>query len=73
MNCHTTIPEILNMFILSLVLVPTITHAITLNFFLTFLAQQKSSHQDSSHSVLLIKFILLPIYNTPTSKSNNTF
>jgi hypothetical protein len=38
MSCHTTIPEILDMLILSFVLVPTETHATTMDLFLTFLA-----------------------------------
>jgi hypothetical protein len=38
MNCHTTTPKILNSLILSLVLVPTKTHATILDLFLTFLA-----------------------------------
>jgi len=38
MSCHTTTPEILDMFILCLVLVLTSTHATTLNLFLTFSA-----------------------------------
>ncbi len=56
MSCHTTTPEILEMFILSFVLVPIKTHATTLDLFLTFIAQRKFFHQDSSNPVILIKF-----------------
>lgn len=56
MNCHTTVLKILDILIFSLVLVPTETHATTLHLFLKFLAQWKSSSQDSSHFVFLIKF-----------------
>ncbi len=72
MNYHTTIPEILNTLIFSLVLVPTKTHATTLDLFLTFLAQRKSSHQDFSHLVFLIKFCFY-LFATPKIQNQTTF
>ncbi len=60
------------MFILSLVLLLTKTHATTLDLFLTFLAQQKSSCQDSSHLVFLIKFNFY-IFTTPQNQNQTTF
>jgi hypothetical protein len=48
--------KILNTFILSLVLVPTKTHATTMDLFLTFLPQQKFTRQVSSDPVVLNKF-----------------
>ncbi len=71
MSYHTTTPKILNTLILSLVLVPTKTHAITLDLFLTFLAQRKSSCQDSSHSVFLIKFQFY-LFTTPQNQNQTT-
>jgi hypothetical protein len=68
MNYHTTIPKILDTFILSLMLVPTKTHATTLDLFLTFLAQHKSSHQNSFHSVFLIKFCFY-LFTTPQNQT----
>jgi hypothetical protein len=72
MNCHITIPEILNMFILSLVLVPIETHVTTLDLFLTFLAQWKFFSQDFSHSVFLIKFCFY-LFTTPKNQNQTTF
>ncbi len=67
-----TTPEILDMFILSFVLVLTKTHATTLDLFLTFLAQRKSSCQDSSHLVFLIKFNFY-LFTTPQNQNQTTF
>ncbi len=67
MSYHTTTPKILNTLILSLMLVPTKTHATTLDLFLTFLAHQKSFCQDFSHSVFLIK-ICFYLFTTPKIK-----
>ncbi len=72
MSCHTTTLKILDMFIFSLMLIPTETHATTLDLFLTFLAQQKSYRQDSSHSVFLIKFCFY-LFITPQNHNQTTF
>jgi hypothetical protein len=71
MNCHTTTPKILDTFILSFVLVPTETHATTLDLFLTFLTQRKSSRHDFSHLVLLIKFYFY-LFTTPQNQNQIT-
>ncbi len=70
MSFHTTTLEILDMLILSLVLVPTETHATTLDLFLTFLIQQKFSFRDSSHLILLIKFCFY-LFTTPQNQNQN--
>jgi len=67
MSCHTIILKILDRFILSFVLVPIETHATTLDLFLTFLAQQKFTRQDSSNPVVLIKFYFY-LFTTPNIK-----
>ncbi len=68
MSCHTTTPKILNTLIFSLVLVPIKTHATTLDLFLTFLAQRKSSHKDFSHSIFLIEFYFY-LFTTPQNQT----
>ncbi len=72
MSYHTTTPEILDMLILSLVLVPIETHATTLDLFLTFSAQQKSYSWDSSHSIFLIKFCFY-LFTTPQNQNQTIF
>jgi len=52
-------------------LVPTETHATTLELFLTFLAQQKFSCQDSFHLILLIKFHFY-LFTTPQNQNMTT-
>jgi hypothetical protein len=71
MNYHTTTPKILNTLILSLMLVPIETHATTVDLFLTFLTQRKSSCQDSSHLVFLIKFYFY-LFTTPQNQNQTT-
>jgi hypothetical protein len=46
MSCHTSNPKLLNTLTFPLVLVPSETHATTLNLFLKFLAQEKFSNHD---------------------------
>ncbi len=72
MSCLTTTPKILDTFILSLVLVPTETHATTLDLFLTFLAQWNFSHQDYFHSFFLINFCFY-LFTTPKNQNQTTF
>jgi len=71
MNYHKTTPEILDTLILSLMLVPIETHVTIVDLFLTFLAQQKSSRQDSSHLVFLIKFCFY-LFTTPQNQNQTT-
>jgi hypothetical protein len=72
MSCHTTTPKILDMFILSLMLVPTKTHVTTSNLFLTFLPQHKSSCQKKFPFIYLIKFYFSYLQH-PKIKIKNTF
>ncbi len=71
MSCHTTTPKILDTFIISLVLILEKKHARPLDFFLTFLAQQKFKRQGSSDPTVLIKFYPYLI-TTPKVQINHT-
>jgi hypothetical protein len=66
MSCHTTTPEILDTFIISLVLVPKKT-ARPLDLFLTLLVQPKFKRQGSYDPAFLIKFYP-KLITTPKSK-----
>jgi hypothetical protein len=67
MSYHTTTLKILHTTILSLVLVPTETHATTLNHFLTFLAHRKFYRQDPFDPVFFIKFHFY-LFTTPQNQ-----
>jgi hypothetical protein len=73
MNYHTTTPKILDTLILSFALVPTETHATTLDLFMIFVTQRKFYCHDSFDPIVLIKFILLSIYNTQSPNPTHTF
>jgi hypothetical protein len=63
MNYHTTIPKILDTFIISLVLVPKKKHARPLDLFLTLLVQQKFKCQRFLWASSLNQILSLANYN----------
>ncbi len=70
-SCYTTIPEVLDTLILSLMLIPIETRATILDHFLTFLTHRKFFRQDFSNPILLIKFCFY-LFTTPQNQNLTT-